>query len=61
MLNNILGQILLFSLLFLFLSLWRHQRCQNLATLKLYQFKMLGILNEKPFNGEISSCGKSFF
>jgi hypothetical protein len=22
---------------------------------------MLGILNEKPFNGEVSSCGKIFF
>lgn len=60
MLNNFLGQLILFFLLFFYLSIWRELRCHDLATLKFFQLSMAGILSEKPFKGEINQCGKSY-
>ncbi len=60
MLNNFLGQLILFFLLFFYLSIWRELRCNDLATLKFFQLSMAGILFEKPFKGEIYQCGKRY-
>jgi len=60
MLDSFLGQIILFFLLFFYVSIWRDLRCQDLATLKFFQLSMTAILVEKPFKGEIYQCGKIY-
>jgi hypothetical protein len=61
MASNLFAQIILFTLLFFYLGVWKHQRCQERAILKIYYHSMMGILLEKPFKGEVWVCGKKYF